>query len=73
VIQEIGAILNEQKIAAYATSDIYWDEVVSIEPAGEEMTYDITAPPHHNFVANDIIVHNSHAASYGRSRIRPHI
>lgn len=30
------------------------------------MTYDISMPTYHNFVANDIIVHNSHAASYGR-------
>ena len=30
------------------------------------MTYDLTVPPDHNFIANDIVVHNSHAASYGR-------
>ncbi len=28
------------------------------------MTYDLTVPGTHNFVANDIIVHNSHAADY---------
>lgn len=66
VIQKIGTILKEPEITAYATSDIYWDEIASIKPAGKEMTYDLTVPPHHNFVANDIIVHNSHAASYGR-------
>ncbi|MBN1562757.1 MAG: hypothetical protein JXA10_02890, partial [Anaerolineae bacterium] len=44
--------------------DIYWDRVISIEYAGEEMTYDLTVPDTHNFVANDIIVHNSHAADY---------
>ncbi|MDO8575252.1 MAG: DNA polymerase III subunit alpha [bacterium] len=47
-------------------SDIYWDGVISIKKAGQEMTYDLTVNPDHNFVANDIIVHNSHAASYGR-------
>lgn len=47
-----------------AESDIYWDEIVSIEYAGEEMTYDLTIEGTHNFVANDIIVHNSHAADY---------
>jgi DNA polymerase III subunit alpha len=47
-------------------SQVYWDEVVSIEHKGVEMTYDLTVPPYHNFVANDFIVHNSHAASYGR-------
>ena len=42
-----------------ATSDVWWDEIVSIEPAGEEETYDLTVPVHHNFVADDLIVHNS--------------
>ncbi|MEZ0397357.1 MAG: replicative DNA helicase [Anaerolineales bacterium] len=40
-------------------SDIYWDSIVSIEPDGEEQVYDLTVPGHHNFVANNIIVHNS--------------
>ncbi len=45
-------------------SDIYWDKVVSIEYAGEKRTYDLTVAGTHNFVANDILVHNSHAADY---------
>src|SRR6266852_9125581 len=40
-------------------SDIYWDEVISIEPDGEEEVYDLTVDVLHNFVAGDIIVHNS--------------
>ncbi|MGH8930110.1 MAG: replicative DNA helicase [Egibacteraceae bacterium] len=40
-------------------SDIYWDEIVSIEPAGEQRVFDLTVPGDHNFVAQDIIVHNS--------------
>ncbi len=36
-----------------------WDEVESIEPAGEEKVFDISVPTLHNFVANDLIVHNS--------------
>jgi replicative DNA helicase len=38
---------------------VWWDEIVSIEPLGEEETYDLTVPDHHNFVANELIVHNS--------------
>lgn len=41
------------------SKDIYWDEIVSIEPDGEEEVYDLTVPRHHNFVANNIVVHNS--------------
>ncbi len=47
-----------------AAGDIYWDRIVSIEYAGEAETYDLTVPDTHNFVANDILVHNSHAADY---------
>jgi len=36
-----------------------WDAVESIEPAGEEEVFDISVPTLHNFVANDLIVHNS--------------
>jgi error-prone DNA polymerase len=45
-------------------SDVYWDKIVSIESAGEQDTYDLTIEGHHNFIANDLIVHNSHAASF---------
>ena len=39
--------------------DVYWDEVVDIQPDGEEEVYDLTVEGLHNFVANNIIVHNS--------------
>jgi len=54
------------ELKSHATSDVYWDEIVSISKAGLEMTYDLTVNPYHNFVADNFIVHNSHAASYGR-------
>jgi replicative DNA helicase len=42
-----------------AQSDVYWDRVVSVEPAGAEEVFDLSVPGPHNFVANDIIAHNS--------------
>jgi DNA polymerase-3 subunit alpha len=45
-------------------AEIFWDRIESIEPIGEEMTYDLEIAKTHNFVANDIIVHNSHSAAY---------
>ena len=42
-----------------AGSDVYWDRVVSIEPAGSEDVYDLTVDDLHNFVVSDIISHNS--------------
>ena len=38
---------------------MYWDEIVSITPQDVEDVYDATVPGVHNFVANDIFVHNS--------------
>jgi replicative DNA helicase len=42
-----------------ATSEVYWDEIVSIEYIGEQQVYDLTIPETHNFIANDICVHNT--------------
>ena len=42
-----------------AQGESYWDEIQSITPAGEDRVYDLSMPVHANFVANDLIVHNS--------------
>jgi error-prone DNA polymerase len=41
-----------------------WDEVVSLEPAGVRETYDLEIEGDHNFLANDLVVHNSHSSSF---------
>jgi hypothetical protein len=41
-----------------------WDEVISLEPAGVRETYDLEIEGDHNFLANDLIVHNSHSSSF---------
>ena len=50
---------QSEEMAHLADSDIYWDEVVSLIPDGDEEVFDLTVPGLHNFAANDIIVHNS--------------
>ncbi len=42
-----------------AKSDVYWDEIKAIEPIGSKQVYDLTIPNTHNFVANDVCVHNT--------------
>jgi replicative DNA helicase len=42
-----------------SVSDLYWDEIVSIEALACKQVYDLTIPETHNFVANDICVHNT--------------
>jgi DNA polymerase III alpha subunit len=50
--------------AARSSSDVHWDEIVAIEPLGPRPTYDLQIEGDHNFVANNLVVHNSHAASF---------
>ena len=50
---------GEGLIAESITSDVYWDRIVSIEADGESDVYDLTVPGLHNFVADNVIVHNS--------------
>jgi replicative DNA helicase len=39
--------------------DVMWEEVVAIEEIGAYQVYDLTVPGTHNFVANDVCVHNT--------------
>ena len=50
---------NNQQLINLAQSDVYWDEIISIETIGLEETYDISVNEPHNFLANGIFVHNS--------------
>ena len=63
-IRSLGEYFDSPSLLKYSNSDVYWDAVASIEYVGEEETYDLTIEETHNFVADDIIVHNSHSAPY---------
>ena len=56
-IQDLS--LPETELIALSDSDIYWDKIAAIKPAGTEPVYDLTVPGNHNFVAGNIVVHNS--------------
>lgn len=58
-IGEHIALPQSEKITNLAHSDIYWDSIISITESGTEEVFDLTVPTLHNFIANDIIVHNS--------------
>ena len=55
----IASSTRSLELMKLAQSDVYWDEIVSIEPDGEAEVYDLTVEGLHNFVAADIILHNS--------------
>jgi len=39
--------------------EVFWDEVVRVERDGDDEVFDLTVDGLHNFVADDIVVHNS--------------
>ncbi len=55
----VAEAVGSGALQSLASSDVYWDEIESIRPDGIEEVFDLTIPGHHNFVANDIVVHNS--------------
>jgi replicative DNA helicase len=57
-----AGVLEDSALRQVASPDIYWDEVVSIEATGEHQVYDLAVPETHNFIAQDILVHNTSLA-----------
>jgi replicative DNA helicase len=70
-------VLRDRRLSQLASDQIYWDEVISITPTGEHQVYDLTVPETSNFIAQDILVHNTsfvlnvslHAALEGKKSI----
>ena len=60
-LQQISLVDQNEFVYKLANSDIFWDQISSIEKIkGKFTVYDISVPETHNFIANDIIVHNSY-------------
>ncbi|HWS94364.1 MAG TPA: DnaB-like helicase C-terminal domain-containing protein, partial [Mycobacterium sp.] len=51
--------LNSEALGEAASSDIYWDRIVGIEPLGRQPVYDATVKGTHNFIADGVVAHNS--------------
>ncbi|MEV6108499.1 replicative DNA helicase [Streptomyces sp. NPDC051940] len=58
-LSRVAEVLKSADLEMLATSDVFWDEVVSIESLGEQEVYDATVLGTHNFIANGINIHNS--------------
>jgi replicative DNA helicase len=52
-------VLEDWWLSELANPELYWDRIVSIEPIGEHQVYDLAVPSGANFVAEDVIVHNT--------------
>ncbi|HEX2466096.1 MAG TPA: DnaB-like helicase C-terminal domain-containing protein, partial [Thermoanaerobaculia bacterium] len=55
----VARAAGAEALDVLAASDIYWDQVASIQEDGIEEVFDLTVPGPHNFIANDVFVHNS--------------
>ncbi|MGQ0548331.1 MAG: DNA repair protein RadA [Armatimonadota bacterium] len=58
-ITRLAEAYPHPRLRALGCGDIYWDEVVAVEPDGEAEVYDLSVSRTPNFVANDLVVHNS--------------
>ena len=58
-LQRLAKALDSERLRQLAESEVLWDEVLRVEPDGIDQVYDLTVDGTHNFVANDIVVHNS--------------
>lgn len=50
---------SSEKLHNLATSDVFWDEVASVEPIGDQPVFDLTVPGCQNFVGDGVFLHNS--------------
>jgi error-prone DNA polymerase len=64
VIGRLAKYLGSSELLRLANSDIFWDKIVEIKEAGIRETYDLQIEGNHNFLANNLVVHNSHSASF---------
>ena len=64
-LQKFLSLCPDSKLSQYLDTDVIWDEIVSIEEGGLEEVFDICVPETQNFVANNLIVHNSTYARAG--------
>jgi len=55
----VAAVVESDERPRLAQSDVHWDLVSSVEPKGQSDVFDITVEGLHNFVADNVVVHNS--------------
>ncbi len=61
LLAEYAEILGNEERHVRATSDLFWDRIVAIEPGGDEDVFDLTVPGPASWLADGIVSHNSGA------------
>ncbi|HET6310185.1 MAG TPA: replicative DNA helicase [Candidatus Nitrosotalea sp.] len=55
----LARAVRSDELELLSISDVYWDLISAISPDGEDEVYDLTVEDLHNFVAGNVISHNS--------------
>ncbi len=55
----VAAVVRSGEIELLSISEVYWDAISSIEPDGTDDVFDLTVDELHNFVAGNMVAHNS--------------
>lgn len=63
-VKAVAEAENNEKLRRFADAPVLWDEIVEIEDIGERMTYCVSVPGLENYVAGNVINHNSTFFSY---------
>ncbi len=58
-VRTLGDAFESPALRHLADNDVLWDPIVEITPVGERRVYDLAVPPFANFVAADVVIHNS--------------
>ena len=59
LMAKYGQILDDHLLKEAASSDIFWDTIVAVEPVGEEDVFDLTVPDTSCWLADGVVSHNS--------------
>lgn len=58
-LAHLASLVSSPDLARIASSDLFWDRVVEIEPLAIEDVFDATVSGTHNFIGDGIATHNS--------------
>lgn len=61
VLRDYAQHLGDAALLQWAESDLFWDQVVSVEFDGEEPVFDLSVPGPESWLADGIVTHNSGA------------
>jgi replicative DNA helicase len=60
-MQSCADLLGGDDLRTWATSDLFWDRIVSVTPDGEDEVFDLTVPGPASWLADGLVSHNSGA------------